>query len=190
MAQKQKYNPILILLLFVGLVSGSFLVKENLYHYEKVEEVAHDDDEDSHEGHDHEKILTESEQYVQTANLDTLNADLQLQAGRSLHIKGEFGDAFKFYKRYESLIELNANIASEMGTLLWKLKPGIDAVKYFSKALKQDSLHVNSLYGLGIVSMTIGEKHSAEKYFAKVVQVEPNGELAKVATELINKIKK
>ena len=175
-------------LMCVGLAVGSYYTYYNVYHYE-VKVVEKEEDKDDHEGHDHDPIPTEAEQFVTAAELDTNNAELQLRAGRSLHIQGDVRQALPFYERYERTNELSADVASEIGTLYWKLHKGLNAVKYFSKALRTDSNHVNSLYGLGIVSMTIGETPIAEKYFTKVIALEPEGELSENAKGLIEKLK-
>ena len=177
--------------LFIGLIICFYYGYQNYNHYNIPKEILVDN---SHDGHDHveEDKKKEREDFAirmqlakQKADSDTTNAEFQLDVARALHIKNELKESLVYYKRYESITNLSADISSEIGGLYWKLQPGVSAVKYFVNAIKLDSLHVGSLFSMGIVSLTIDDKKVANSYFKKVIRIKPNSTIAKEAEKML-----
>ena len=177
-----KQTVLTYVLLSIALVLGGYLSYENLFHYEvKVEEHSEGD------GHDHGESVDD---IMKKADLDSLNTDLQLYAARKLHVAEKYSDSYRFYKRYEQHSELSTDVVSEMGTLFWKNGRALDAVKYFARAVKEDSTHVNSNYGFGMILFQAKEFSTAKTYLNRVVRYGEGSELVQSANEMLKEIKK
>jgi tetratricopeptide (TPR) repeat protein len=168
-------------------MTAVFLSYQNYFHYENKPEQEITTDEASADNASTEDMI---EQLAATADLDSLNANLQLQVARLFLEAEQPATAVKYYSRYEKLEAPTADLLAEIGTVMWLAKPSAQSVSYFTRALELDSVNGGALFGLARMMLEIGDKDRSIGLFQKIVDNHQGEEIAISAASWIENIEK
>jgi tetratricopeptide (TPR) repeat protein len=83
----------------------------------------------------------------------------------------------------------SADVFFNMGINFFNAGESKDAVVYFGKAIAKDPAHVDSYYRRALAYLGLGQMAEAKADFQKVVELQPDGEMADAAKKALESLK-
>ena len=122
------------------------------------------------------------------ANPDGFKENLDM--GNFLFDNKRFEEALNHYNKALKIEPQNCDVMVDVGVCYFNMNNIDEAKRYFTNALKINSEHPNALYNLGVVASQTGDMKLMLESWEKLVEVEPESELAQTAKQMIDQVKK
>lgn len=107
------------------------------------------------------------------------------------HLLGNEGFYLEAIKRYEQYLEKNPGIADvivDKGVCYYNLKNYSKAAEVIESALKIEPKHEIAHLNLGVITLAAGNRDEAHRWWNKLIEINPNSDLAKRAKKFIESL--
>ncbi|MBU1100681.1 MAG: tetratricopeptide repeat protein [Bacteroidetes bacterium] len=109
-----------------------------------------------------------------------------LEFSHFLHDNGIWQKAIFNYDKYLAKFPSNADVLVDQGVCYFSLSDYENAKRVMTNALKYDKKHVFANFNLGIVNINAGDTDQGKEWLRKVIELDPNSQMAKQAKEIID----
>ena len=130
-----------------------------------------------------QKAIVSYENYLNGIDNDN---NVCLEFSHYLHDNGQWQKAIDNYEVYLKQNPSNADVLVDQGVCYFSLKDYKNAKRVMQKALQYDKNHLFAHFNLGIVSLNEGNTKEGIEWMKKVIELEPNSQMAKQAQKIID----
>jgi len=134
-----------------------------------------------------ESVRKQIDKYKSDLTANPKDTTALLALGGMYEIAGRFEEAAGYFKRYLEIVPANASIRMNLAGVYYNNAQRPLALNELQLVLKDHPDYVYAMFNLGVIYLAEGKKDEAIKWWRKVMETNPNGELAQKAREEIQK---